>query len=155
MSQVLSAVRSSRGVKNFAIVGDVISCHHNYISREHHFNKDIIVTRKGAIRADKGMMGIIPGSMGTNTYIVEGMGNKDSFCSAPHDAGRAMSRGAAKDRITLDDHVKATNGVECRKDEGVLDESPAAYKSIEAIIEAARDLVSVKHTLKQVLCVKG
>lgn len=130
-------------------------CHHNYISREHHFGEDVWVTRKGAVRAGEGELGIIPGSMGARSYIVRGKGNPDSFCSCSHGAGRAMSRTAAKRRFTLDDHVKATHGVECRKDLDVLDETPMAYKDIDAVMAAQRDLVDVVHVLKQVVCVKG
>ncbi len=132
-----------------------VNCHHNYVAREHHFGADVLVTRKGAVRAGVGQLGIIPGSMGARSYIVRGKGNADSFCSCSHGAGRVMSRTAAKQRFTLEDHRKATEGVECRKDAGVLDETPAAYKPIEAVMEAQRDLVEVLHTLRQVVCVKG
>ena len=132
-----------------------VACHHNYIARERHFDADVWVTRKGAVRAGLGELGIIPGSMGARSYIVRGKGNPDSFESCSHGAGRVMSRNEAKKRITLEDHAKATAGVECRKDESVLDESPAAYKSIDDVIEASRSLVEVVHTLRGVLCVKG
>lgn len=134
---------------------DWITCHHNYVSEENHFGEDVIVTRKGAIRARHGDMGIIPGSMGTRSYIVRGLGNPDSFCSASHGAGRRMSRGAAKRNFTLDDFAAQTHGVECRKDAGVLDEIPGAYKDIDQVMENQRDLVEVVACLKQVLCVKG
>jgi tRNA-splicing ligase RtcB len=132
-----------------------INCHHNYVAREHHFGADVWVTRKGAVKADLGDLGIIPGSMGARSYIVRGKGNPDSFCSCSHGAGRAMSRNEARKRFTLEDHALATAGVECRKDAEVIDETPMAYKDIDAVMAAQRDLVEVVHTLKQVLCVKG
>jgi tRNA-splicing ligase RtcB len=135
--------------------GEAVNCHHNYIARESHFGQNIIVTRKGAVRAREGDMGIIPGSMGAKSFIVRGKGNADSFTSCSHGAGRRMSRTKAKATITLDDHAKATAGVECRKDAEVLDESPAAYKSIDAVMAAQSDLVEVVHTLKAICCVKG
>lgn len=133
----------------------VVNCHHNYVSKEHHFGENVWVTRKGAVRARQGDLGIIPGSMGARSYIVRGLGNADSFNSCSHGAGRRMSRGEARKRFTVDDHAAATAGVECRKDNSVLDETPGAYKSIDAVMEAQKDLVEVVHTLKQVLCVKG
>jgi tRNA-splicing ligase RtcB (3'-phosphate/5'-hydroxy nucleic acid ligase) len=132
-----------------------ILCHHNYVAEEVHFGESVIVTRKGAISAQAGQLGIIPGSMGTRTYIVRGLGNPDSFCSASHGAGRRMSRGAAKRQFNLADLQQQTAGVECRKDSGVLDEIPSAYKPMEQVIENQSDLVEVVATLKQVLCVKG
>lgn len=134
---------------------EAVNCHHNYVSREHHYNKDVWVTRKGAVSAREGELGIIPGSMGTRSYIVRGKGNKESFCSCSHGAGRQMSRTEARRRFSMEDHIKATAGVECRKDNEVIDETPAAYKDIDAVMEAQRDLVSVLHTLRQVVCVKG
>ena len=134
---------------------EVVNCHHNYVEMEHHFGADVLVTRKGAVRARKGDMGIIPGSMGAKSYIVRGLGNPDSFHSCSHGAGRVMSRKRARAEISLEQHAEATAGVECRKDEGVLDESPAAYKDIDAVMAAQTDLVEVVHTLKQVLCIKG
>lgn len=131
------------------------NCHHNYVDKENHFGHNVYVTRKGAIRAREGDLGIIPGSMGAKSFIVEGKGNPDSFCSCSHGAGRKMSRTQAKDTFSLDDHIEATKGVECRKDDAVIDETPMAYKDIEAVMEAQRDLVEVKHVLKQILCVKG
>ncbi len=122
-----------------------VNCHHNYISRENHFGENVIVTRKGAVRARAGDLGIIPGSMGAKSFIVRGKGNPDSFCSCSHGAGRAMSRTEAKRRFTLEDHAAATAGVECRKDEDVIDETPAAYKSIDAVMAAQADLVEVVH----------
>jgi len=132
-----------------------VNCHHNYVSRERHHGADVLVTRKGAVRAGKGDLGIIPGSMGARSYIVRGLGNHESFESCSHGAGRAMSRTEAKRRFTVEDHVAATAGIECRKDADVIDETPAAYKSIDAVMEAQRDLVEVVYTLRQVLCVKG
>lgn len=134
---------------------EAINCHHNYVSRENHFGKNILVTRKGAVRAREGELGIIPGSMGVKSYIVRGKGNKDSFQSCSHGAGRVMSRSQAKRQFTVADHEKATEGVECRKDINVIDETPGAYKDIDAVMEAQKDLVEIVHTLKQVVCVKG
>lgn len=132
-----------------------VNCHHNYVSRENHFGQNVLLTRKGAVRARAGDLGIIPGSMGARSYIVRGKGNLESFQSCSHGAGRAMSRTEAKRRFTLEDHVKATEGVECRKDEDVIDETPAAYKPIDDVIAAQADLIEVVHTLKQIVCVKG
>ena len=132
-----------------------VNCHHNYVQKEHHFGHDVFVTRKGAVRAGIGDLGIIPGSMGARSYIVRGKGNPESFCSCSHGAGRAMSRGAAKRTFTVEDHEKATEGIECRKDESVLDETPGAYKDIDKVMAAQEDLVEVVHTLRQVVCVKG
>ncbi len=132
-----------------------VNCHHNYVARENHFGQNVLVTRKGAVRAREGDLGIIPGSMGVQSYIVRGKGNPDSFNSCSHGAGRAMSRTAAKKQFTLADHAAATEGVECRKDAEVLDETPGAYKSIDAVMAAQTDLVEIVHTLKQVVCVKG
>lgn len=132
-----------------------VNCHHNYVSQEKHFGQHVHVTRKGAVSAKEGELGIIPGSMGAKSFIVRGKGNRDSFMSCSHGAGRAMSRGEAKRRFTLADHEAATEGVECRKDIDVIDETPAAYKSIDAVMAAQADLVDIVHTLKQVVCVKG
>ncbi|MEU1290028.1 RtcB family protein [Kitasatospora sp. NPDC005856] len=134
---------------------EVISCHHNYVAEERYDGVDLLVTRKGAIRAGSGDLGIIPGSMGTGSYIVRGLGNASSFNSASHGAGRKMSRNAAKKRFTAQDLVEQTKGVECRKDGGVVDEIPGAYKNIEKVIEQQKDLVEVVAHLKQVVCVKG
>ena len=131
------------------------NCPHNYVAKENHFGKNVWLTRKGAVRARKGDLGIIPGSMGARSYIVRGKGCDQSFHSCSHGAGRAMSRGEAIRKISLEDHAKATAGVECRKDESVLDESPAAYKPIEAVMAAQAELVDVLHELRQVVCVKG
>lgn len=132
-----------------------IKCHHNYVAEETHFGEDLFVTRKGAIRAQTNDLGIIPGSMGTKSYIVRGKGNPESFNSASHGAGRRMSRGAAKKKFTVEDLEKQTEGVECRKDAGVIDETPGCYKDIDNVMENQKDLVSVVNILKQVLCVKG
>ncbi len=134
---------------------EAVNCHHNYVQKEHHFGEDVYVTRKGAVSAKAGQLGIIPGSMGARSFIVRGKGNPDSFHSCSHGAGRAMSRGEAKRRFTLADHRLATDGVECRKDKDVIDETPAAYKDIDAVMAAQHDLVEIVHTLKQVVCVKG
>lgn len=150
---VLNAMRAT--LPPFFATSMVISCHHNYVAREHHLGQDVWVTRKGAVRAGYGDLGIIPGSMGTRSYIVRGKGNPESFESCSHGAGRRMSRSAAKKLFTVEDHAMATRGIECRKDEGVLDETPAAYKDIDAVMAAQGDLVEVVHTLRQVLCVKG
>lgn len=134
---------------------DYITCHHNYVSKENHFDEDVLVTRKGAIYAGKGTYGIIPGSMGAKSFIVRGKGNAASFCSASHGAGRRLSRGAAKRAFTQEDLIAQTAGVECRKDEGVLDEIPSAYKDIDEVMANQSDLVEVVAQLKQVLCIKG
>jgi tRNA-splicing ligase RtcB len=134
---------------------EAVNCHHNYVQQERHFGQDVFVTRKGAVSARKGQMGIIPGSMGARSYIVRGLGNPESFDSCSHGAGRVMSRTKAKKLFTVDDQIKATEGVECRKDADVIDEIPMAYKDIDAVMAAQRDLVEVVHTLKQVVCVKG
>lgn len=154
MRNVVAAVRTVI-TKPFEAQAEAVNCHHNYVSREHHFGKDVMLTRKGAVSARKGEMGIIPGSMGAKSFIVRGLGNEDSFHSCSHGAGRVMSRTQARKLISVDDHAKATAHVECRKDVEVVDESPAAYKPIEAVMEAQRDLVEIVHTLRQVVCVKG
>ena len=134
---------------------EAVNCHHNYVQQERHFGEDVFVTRKGAVSAKKGQLGIIPGSMGARSFIVRGLGNPESFDSCSHGAGRVMSRTKAKKLFTVDDQIKATEGVECRKDKDVIDEIPMAYKDIDAVMAAQRDLVEVVHTLKQVVCVKG
>jgi tRNA-splicing ligase RtcB len=141
--------------KNFQAHIEAVNCHHNYVQKETHFGEEVFVTRKGAVSAKQGELGIIPGSMGARSYIVRGKGNPESFSSCSHGAGRAMSRGEAKRRFTLADHRAATEGVECRKDKDVIDEIPMAYKDIDAVMAAQSDLVDVVHTLKQVVCVKG
>ena len=154
MRRVIEAAKTVIG-KSFQSHVEAVNCHHNYVQQERHFGEDVFVTRKGAVSAQAGELGIIPGSMGARSYIVRGKGNPESFASCSHGAGRTMSRGEAKRRFTLDDHRVATEGVECRKDSGVIDETPAAYKDIDAVMTAQRDLVEVVHTLKQVVCVKG
>jgi tRNA-splicing ligase RtcB len=139
----------------FQMEKQAINCHHNYVEREQHFGEQVWVTRKGAVRAGDGDLGIIPGSMGAKSFIVRGKGNAESFQSCSHGAGRRMSRGEAKRRFTLKDHAAATEGVECRKDAGVIDETPMAYKDIDAVMAAQTDLVDVLHTLRQIVCVKG
>ena len=155
MEQIIEAVRNSGEVRPFKAFVQAINCHHNYVARERHYGQNIFVTRKGAVRAQDGDLGIIPGSMGARSFIVRGKGNAESFMSCSHGAGRAMSRGEAKRRFTVEDHKRMTEGVECRKDADVLDETPAAYKSIDAVMAAQTDLVEVVHTLRQVVCVKG
>lgn len=140
---------------NFSVTKEAIQCHHNYVAREQHFGETVWVTRKGAIRAGEGELGIIPGSMGTKSYIVRGKGNPQSFCSCSHGAGRRMSRSAAKREFDEHHAEQQTLGVECRKDRGIIDELPGAYKDIDGVMEHQSDLVEVVHTLKQVLCVKG
>jgi tRNA-splicing ligase RtcB len=134
---------------------EAVNCHHNYISCEYHYGKDVWVTRKGAVSAQKGQLGIVPGSMGAKSFIVRGLGNEESFCSCSHGAGRVMSRTEAKRRVSLDEHKLAVAGVECRVDASVIDETPSAYKPIEKVMAAQSDLVEILHTLKQVVCVKG
>ena len=134
---------------------EAVNCHHNYVQQEYHFGHDVFVTRKGAVSAKLGQFGIIPGSMGAKSYIVRGLGNAESFDSCSHGAGRVMSRTRAKKLFTVDDQIRATEGVECRKDADVIDEIPMAYKDIDAVMAAQKDLVEVVHTLKQVVCVKG
>lgn len=155
MATTLHALARTPGVPPFAATDEAVQCHHNYVAREHHFGADVFVTRKGAVRAGLGELGIIPGSMGARTFIVRGKGNPDSLCSCSHGAGRLMSRTEAKKRFTLADHALATAQVECRKDKDVIDETPGAYKSIDAVMAAQADLVEVVHTLHQVVCVKG
>ncbi|MCF8532420.1 MAG: RtcB family protein [Reyranella sp.] len=155
MMDAALAALSSVVPKLLGIDAEAVNCHHNYVSWEHHFGENVIVTRKGAVRAREGELGIIPGSMGARSYIVRGKGNAESFHSCSHGAGRAMSRGEAKKRFTLEDHIAATAGVECRKDAEVIDETPGAYKSIDAVMAAQTDLVSIEHTLRQIVCVKG
>jgi tRNA-splicing ligase RtcB (3'-phosphate/5'-hydroxy nucleic acid ligase) len=155
LQRALDALAREAGCSHIEIGERALNVHHNYIAKERHFGEDVWVTRKGAVRARPEERGIIPGSMGTKSYIVRGKGNADSFCSCSHGAGRVMSRGEAKKKITLEDHAKATEGVECRKDADVLDESPAAYKAIDDVMAAQSDLVEIVHTLRAVLCVKG
>jgi tRNA-splicing ligase RtcB len=153
MNLVLEAL--AKHLPEFDIKKQAINCHHNYISRENHFGSNVIVTRKGAVRARVDDYGIIPGSMGAKSFIVRGLGNEDSFCSCSHGAGRVMSRTKAKKVFSIQDHIEATKGVECRKDVSVIDETPKAYKDIDAVMKAQKDLVEIVHTLKQVVCVKG
>lgn len=141
--------------KPFSCDMQAVNCHHNYVAWERHYGENVMVTRKGAVAAHEGVLGIIPGSMGAKSFIVRGKGNRESFCSCSHGAGRKMSRTEAARRFTLADHEASTAGVECRKDAGVLDETPAAYKDIDAVMAAQASLVDVVHTLKQVVCVKG
>lgn len=153
MGNTLRAIR--KHIPHLLVIDHAVNCHHNYVSKENHFGENVIVTRKGAVRARKTDLGIIPGSMGAKSFIVRGLGNEQSFCSCSHGAGRVMSRGQAKKEISLADHIKDTAGVECRKDVDVIDESPRAYKRIEDVMKSQEDLVEIVATLKQILCVKG
>jgi tRNA-splicing ligase RtcB len=155
MEQLVDAIAESGEVPPFSLTESAVNCHHNYVAREEHYGAMVFVTRKGAVRARKGDLGIIPGSMGARSFIVRGLGNPESFQSCSHGAGRAMSRGEAKRRFTIEDHCKATAGVECRKDAAVIDETPMAYKPIDGVMKAQKDLVEIVHTLRQVVCVKG
>lgn len=153
MDSVLRVLRDH--LPPFKIGEQAVNCHHNYVARETHFGEDVLITRKGAVRAAEGVMGIIPGSMGARSFIVRGKGNVESFCSCSHGAGRAMSRTQAKKQFTLEDHARDTAGIECRKDADVIDETPKAYKDIDAVMAAQAGLVDIVHTLRQVVCVKG
>ncbi len=154
LQAVLDVLRKEIPI-TFGITEEAINCHHNYVEKESHFGQNLWVTRKGAIRAREGDLGIIPGSMGQRSYIVRGKGNKEAYCSCSHGAGRVMSRSAARKKFTVDDLIFQTQGVECRKDDSVLDEIPGSYKDIDVVMENQKSLVSIVHTLKQVLCVKG
>jgi tRNA-splicing ligase RtcB (3'-phosphate/5'-hydroxy nucleic acid ligase) len=154
MQEVIEAMKQSVA-KPFTITQEAINCHHNYVEKENHFGRNMWVTRKGAIRARAGDLGIIPGSMGQRSYIVRGKGDLQSYCSCSHGAGRVMSRAEAKRRFSITDLIAQTEGVECRKDESVIDEIPASYKDIDQVMANQTDLVEVVHQLKQVLCVKG
>ena len=154
MTNIIRALRAEIA-KPFDAELEAVNCHHNYVTRENHFGENVLVTRKGAVRAAKGAMGIIPGSMGAKSFIVRGLGHAESFESCSHGAGRVMSRNEAKRQVSLAEHVADTAGIECRKDAAVIDETPRAYKPIEAVMAAQADLVEIVHTLKQVVCVKG
>ena len=154
MSSVILAMREMISV-GWTITNEAINCHHNYVDLENHYGRRVYVTRKGAIRARAGDLGIIPGSMGQRSYIVRGLGEPASYCSCSHGAGRQMSRSVAKARFSVDDLVAQTNGVECRKDQGVVDEIPGAYKNLDEVMANQTDLVEIVHTLKAVLCCKG
>ena len=153
LARVLEVLRAH--VPPFRLGAAAVDCHHNYVARERHFGADVWVTRKGAVSARDGDLAVIPGSMGARSFVVRGKGNRESFHSCSHGAGRRMSRGEAKRRISLEQHVAATAGIECRKDARVIDESPAAYKDIDAVMAAQSDLVEIVRTLRQVVCVKG
>lgn len=153
MRLVLEAIRGV--LPPFTVTREAINCHHNYVAIESHFGEQVFITRKGAIRAGEDDLGIIPGSMGARSYIVRGKGSAESFCSCAHGAGRRMSRMQAKKQFSVTDLEQQTRGVECRKDRGVLDEIPGAYKDIDTVMSHQEDLVEVLHTLKQVMCVKG
>ncbi|ERI50074.1 RtcB family protein [Pseudomonas sp. AOB-7] len=154
LQAVIAATRQVLG-RPFEAQLEAVDCHHNYVQQERHFGREVLVTRKGAVSAQPGQLGIIPGSMGTRSYIVRGLGNAEAFCSCSHGAGRVMSRSQAKKRFDLADQLRATAHVECRKDKDVIDEIPMAYKDIEAVMAAQRDLVEVVHSLRQLVCVKG
>lgn len=154
MQNTIKAIRSILK-KPFTTHEMAVNCHHNYVQKERHFGEEIFVTRKGAVSAKKGELGIIPGSMGAKSFIVRGLGNEESFHSCSHGAGRVMSRTEAKKTFTVKDQIQATKGVECRKDAAVIDEIPMAYKNIDDVMAAQKDLVEIVHTLKQVICVKG
>jgi tRNA-splicing ligase RtcB len=154
MQRTIGALRKVVA-KPFETHLEAINCHHNYVQKETHFGQEVYLTRKGAVSAKAGELGIIPGSMGAKSFIVRGKGNPESFNSCSHGAGRTMSRTKAKKRFTIEDQIAATQGVECRKDAEVIDEIPMAYKDIDAVMAAQRDLVEVVYTLKQVVCVKG
>ena len=153
MEATIGAIQ--KHLRPFELTDMAVNCHHNYVARENHFGANVLVTRKGAVRARKGDLGIIPGSMGTGSFIVRGKGNHESFCSCSHGAGRAMSRGQAKKQISLEQHAEAMKGIEGRIDADVLDESPAAYKDISAVMAAQDDLIEVVHRLRQIVNVKG
>ena len=153
MRLIVQALKNVLG--EFHTTEEAINCHHNYVTQEYHFGEQVFVTRKGAIRAGQGELGIIPGNMGACSYIVRGKGAADAFNSCAHGAGRRMSRAQAKRQFNIDDMIEQTDGVECRKDKGVLDEIPGAYKDIDTVMHKQRDLVAVVHTLKQAVCVKG
>ena len=153
MKSALDAVRSE--IPQAEVTDTAVNCHHNYVAWENHFGKNVIITRKGAVRARKTDLGIIPGSMGAKSFIVRGKGNEESFCSCSHGAGRLMSRNEAKKKFSLAQHIQDTAGVECRKDADVIDETPRAYKNIDDVMKSQEDLVEIVATLKQVLCVKG
>lgn len=155
MLHLLKKVMSKHFADRFQTIGEVVNVHHNYSSLEEHFSQKMWITRKGAVSAQAGQLGIIPGSMGAKSFIVEGRGHHDAYCSCSHGAGRKLSRSAAKSTFSLEDLAMQTAGVECRKDGGVLDEAPGSYKDIDAVMAAQSELVSIKRTLKQVLCVKG
>lgn len=154
MSAAVRALRETISVP-FETDVEAVNCHHNYVAMERHFGDEVIVTRKGAVSAQRDELGIIPGSMGAKSFIVRGLGNRESFCSCSHGAGRSMSRGAAKKAFTLADHIRATEGIECRKDLDVIDETPGAYKNIEQVMAAQADLVEIVYELRQLICVKG
>ena len=153
MRLILEAIRPL--LPPFQMTKEAINCHHNYVSRENHFGEDLLITRKGAIRAGQDELGIIPGSMGARSYIVKGKSNPESFCSCSHGAGRKMSRNKAKLLFSQDDLIQQTQGIECRKDAGVIDEIPSAYKDIDQVMANQSDLIEIIHTLKQILCIKG
>jgi tRNA-splicing ligase RtcB len=155
MARALACLREQKDLPTFTLLEKAINCHHNYISKEYHFGKEVYITRKGAVSAQEGQLGIIPGSMGARSFIVRGKGNPDSFNSCSHGAGRRMGRKEAERRFTVDDLIAQTKDVECRKDAGVLDELPSAYKDVDAVMAAQSELVDIVHEFRQVVCIKG
>ena len=155
MDRIIKTLNNSKLLPPFKSNLMAVNCHHNYVELEKHFGEDLYITRKGAVSAQKGEFGIIPGSMGAKSYIVKGKGNEEAYCSCSHGAGRRMSRTKAKKNFNLADLVEQTKGVECRKDKAVIDEIPEAYKDIDKVMESQKDLVDIVHILKQILCVKG
>ena len=154
MQRLITTVKNTLTI-SFESSLEAVNCHHNYVNREFHYGKEVLLTRKGAVSAQQGELGIIPGSMGAKSFIVRGLGNTESFCSCSHGAGRIMSRTEAKRTVSLQEHIAATKDVECRKDSGVIDETPSAYKDIDKVMAAQSDLVEIVYTLKQIVCVKG
>jgi tRNA-splicing ligase RtcB len=154
MENVISILRQNH-FPQIQTSDTAINCHHNYVNTEHHFGENVLVTRKGAVRARTTDLGIIPGSMGAKSFIVRGKGNANSFCSCSHGAGRIMSRTKANETFTIEEHINDTKNIECRKDIDVLDETPKAYKNIDDVMNAQKDLIEIVHTLKQIVCVKG
>lgn len=155
MEGILEALTKRKDLPRFALGETAVNCHHNYVQREEHYGREVWVTRKGAVSARQGELGIIPGSMGARSYIVRGKGHPESFTSCSHGAGRAMSRAEARRRFSVEDHTRATEGIECRKDAAVIDETPMAYKPIDRVMAAQESLVEVVFELRQVVCVKG
>jgi tRNA-splicing ligase RtcB (3'-phosphate/5'-hydroxy nucleic acid ligase) len=154
MNRLIDVVKNTLDMQ-FQASLEAVNCHHNYVNREIHYGQQVYLTRKGAVSAKKGELGIIPGSMGARSFIVRGLGNEESFCSCSHGAGRVMSRTKAKKLVSIEEHIRDTRGVECRKDLSVIDETPSAYKDIDKVMQAQSSLVQIVYTLKQVVCVKG
>jgi tRNA-splicing ligase RtcB len=155
VERALATLRRRKDLPSFTLSGSIVNCHHNYVATERHFGEDVFVTRKGAVSARVGELGLIPGSMGARSFVVRGKGNPDSFHSCSHGAGRRMGRNEAKRRFTVADLEAQTAGIECRKDANVVDEIPSAYKDVDAVMAAQSDLVEIVHELRQVICIKG